>query len=46
MRVIVDEREHALYEKCEALIMAQRVASYVILSKEVLPLGDIIFKGK
>lgn len=44
MRVIIDEREHALYEKCEALIMSQRVASYVILSKEVLPLGDIIFK--
>jgi hypothetical protein len=44
MRVIIDEREHALYEKCEALIMAQRVASYVILSKEVLPLGDILFK--
>lgn len=45
MHVIIDEREHALYEKCEALIMAQRVASYVILSKEVLPLGDVIFKN-
>jgi len=44
MRVIIDEREHSLYEKCEALISAQRVTSYVILSKEVLPLGDILFK--
>jgi len=44
MRVIIDEREHSLFEKCESLMMAQRIPSYVILSKEVLPLGDILFK--
>jgi crossover junction endonuclease MUS81 len=44
MRVIIDERERSLYEKCESLIMEQRVPSYVILSKEVLTIGDIIFK--
>ena len=44
MRVTIDEREHALYEKCESIMMAQRTASYVILDKDVLPLGDIVFK--
>jgi len=44
MRVIVDERERSLYEKCESIIMEHRSSSYVILSKEVLTIGDIVFK--
>lgn len=44
MKVIIDEREHALYDKCYSLICAQSTPSYVQLSKEVLPLGDILLK--
>lgn len=44
MKVIIDEREHALYDKCYSLICAQSKPSYVQLSKEVLPLGDILLK--
>jgi hypothetical protein len=44
MKLIIDEREHALFEKCESIRISQTKASYVILSKEVLPLGDIIIQ--
>jgi crossover junction endonuclease MUS81 len=41
MKVIIDDREHSLYEKC--ILMAPQYKN-VVLSKEVLPLGDILFK--
>ena len=41
MKVIIDEREHGLFEKCQLILQSQKNASYVILSKEVLQLGDI-----
>lgn len=41
MKVIIDEREHGLFEKCQLILRTQKNASYVILSKEVLQLGDI-----
>jgi ERCC4-type nuclease len=43
MKVIVDEREHSLYEKLVQLL-AQKPLPHVLLSKQVLPLGDIYFK--
>ena len=44
MKVIIDDREHSLYDKCESLMLTQPNASYVQLSKEVLPIGDILFQ--
>ena len=44
MKVIIDERETALYEKCESILDSQQKASYIQLSKEVLNLGDILIK--
>ena len=44
MKVIIDEREKDLFEKCESIICSSRIPSYVQLSKEVLVLGDILIK--
>jgi ERCC4-type nuclease len=44
MKVIIDERETALFEKCESILCSQRNPSYIQLSKEVLNLGDILIK--
>jgi len=44
MKVIIDERERDLFEKCESIIFSQKRPSFVILSKEVLEIGDIIIK--
>jgi ERCC4-type nuclease len=44
MKVIIDEREIELFEKCESLIRSSRIPSSVELSKEVLDLGDILIK--
>jgi ERCC4-type nuclease len=39
MKVIVDERERDLYEKCSSIVNCG--GTYINLSKKVLPLGDI-----
>jgi ERCC4-type nuclease len=39
MKVIIDERERELYDKSYSIVQANN--TYVVLSKEVLPLGDI-----
>jgi ERCC4-type nuclease len=44
MKVIIDERETELFEKCESLIRSSRIPSSVQLSKEVLNLGDVLIK--
>jgi ERCC4-type nuclease len=45
MKVIVDERETALYQCLLTLIsQTQQSPPSIVLSKEVLPLGDIYFK--
>jgi ERCC4-type nuclease len=44
MKVIIDERETELFEKCESILRSSRVPSYVQLSKEVLDLGDVLIK--
>ena len=41
MKIIIDEREHSLYEKCQLLSNQYK---NIVLSKEVLPLGDIFLK--
>ena len=41
MKIIIDEREHSLYEKC--LLISNQYKN-IVLSKEVLPLGDILVK--
>lgn len=42
MKVIIDKREHGLFEKCESILHSMTKTSYVILSKDVLELGDIL----
>jgi len=44
MKVIIDERETALFEKCVSILCSLRNPSYIQLSKEVLNLGDILIK--
>jgi|TARA_B110000093_G_scaffold179016_1_gene218471 ERCC4-type nuclease len=44
MKLIIDNREHDLFEKCELKIMSQSKPDYVVLSKEVLTLGDILIQ--
>lgn len=39
MKVIIDERERDLYSACDSIVSAN--STYIQLSKEVLPLGDI-----
>jgi ERCC4-type nuclease len=41
MKIIIDEREHSLFEKCISMLPQYK---NIVLSKEVLPLGDILFK--
>jgi ERCC4-type nuclease len=42
MRVIIDNREHSLYEKCETILTNDR--GYATIEKQVLPIGDILIK--
>jgi len=42
MKIIIDEREHSLFEKCQHTIQSQNLSFH--LSKAVLNLGDIHFK--
>jgi len=44
MKVIVDERETALYESLDAKMCAQTRAGCVDLSREVLPIGDVLLQ--
>lgn len=44
MKIIIDERETALYDRCYSYILALPLPTYAQLSKEVLPIGDILFK--
>jgi ERCC4-type nuclease len=44
MKVIVDEREHDLYDKLDILMGMQTRAGCVDLSKEVLPIGDVLIQ--
>lgn len=44
MKIIIDIREHDLYEKCENYIKTMSNSVNIHLSKEVLDIGDILFK--
>lgn len=42
MKVIIDDRERDLYEKCYGIVNSS--STYIMLEKQTLPLGDIYFK--
>ena len=42
MKVIIDDRERDLYEKCYGIVNS--TSTYISLEKQTLPLGDIYFK--
>ena len=42
MRLIIDNREHGLYEKCESILAND--PGYATIETQVLPLGDILIK--
>ena len=44
MKIIVDNREHALYDRLSAQIDSLSRPSFAILEKAILPLGDIIIQ--
>ena len=44
MKIIVDEREHALYDRLDARLSSLKNPSFAILEKQVLPLGDILIE--
>ena len=44
MKIIVDEREHLLYDRLDARLSSLSKPSFAILEKEVLPLGDILIQ--
>jgi ERCC4-type nuclease len=43
MKIIVDIREHSLFEKCQGILTTQPKPN-IYIYKEVLDLGDILFK--
>ena len=44
MKIIIDEREASLHEKCNAVIQIGDLKNISII-KQVLPLGDVLFKS-
>lgn len=46
MKLIIDERERDLYEKCVNIISTNPSLGYIILEKKVIPLGDIIIEDE
>jgi len=45
MRIIIDKREHGLYEKCQDMLCKQTVPFNIQLVKEELKIGDILFQS-
>lgn len=45
MRIIIDERETAIYDKCQQILQTQiPPLTTITIEKKVLPIGDILFK--
>ena len=44
MRVILDNREHSLYEKFQDMLCKQTVSHNLTLIKDTLTIGDILFQ--
>jgi ERCC4-type nuclease len=46
MRIIIDKREHSLYEKCQEFLSKQLISSTnICLIKQELQIGDILFQS-
>jgi ERCC4-type nuclease len=43
MKIIIDEREHALYKECQAFLSNGQFTS-IILDRQVLALGDVLLR--
>ena len=43
MKIVIDERESTLYAKCIEVLQSSDLPT-IVVSKQVLPLGDILFK--
>jgi len=44
MKIIVDIREQALYDKLDIKLHSLSIPSFVTIERDTLPLGDIIIK--
>jgi ERCC4-type nuclease len=44
MLIVIDKREHALYEKCRELLTQQSFVFKLVLAQRELPIGDILFQ--
>jgi ERCC4-type nuclease len=44
MKIIIDERETDLYDKCYSIVNCEGNTTYIQMCKQVLPLGDIYLK--
>ena len=42
MKIIIDERERDLYEKCYSIVNVEGNSTFIQLFKRVLPIGDIL----
>ena len=44
MKIIIDERERDLYDKCYSIVNTEGNTTFIQLFHEVLPIGDILIK--
>lgn len=44
MKIIIDERERELFDKCYSIVNTEGNTTFIQLFQEVLPIGDIIIK--
>jgi ERCC4-type nuclease len=44
MRIIIDTREHALYEKCQEILRKQTFIFKIVLVQKELKIGDILIQ--
>ena len=44
MKIIIDERERDLYEQCYSIVNTEGNTTFIQLSKQVLPIGDILIQ--
>ena len=44
MKIIIDDREHDLYDKCYSIVNTEGNTTFIQLEKQTLPLGDILIR--
>lgn len=44
MHIIIDSREHALYEKCQEILRKQTFTFKIVILQKELPIGDILIQ--